>query len=42
MKQVALRLPDELHQALVEWARQEDRSLHSLILHLVRQAVAQR
>jgi hypothetical protein len=42
MKQVALRLPEELHAALVEWARDEDRSVNSLIVRLLRLAVTQR
>jgi hypothetical protein len=40
MKQLTLRLPDDLHAELVEWARQEERSMHSLILYLLRQALA--
>jgi hypothetical protein len=42
MRHLGLRLPDDLHAALVEWAREEDRSLHSLIIHLLRQAVIRR
>ncbi|MCY9783654.1 Arc family DNA-binding protein [Nocardiopsis sp. EMB25] len=38
MKQVSLRLPDELHTALKDLAEQEDRSLHSQILRILRQA----
>ncbi len=35
----ALRLPPDLHAALVELARREDRSLNQQLIHLLRQAV---
>ena len=35
----SLRLPPDLHQALVELARDEDRSLNQQILYLLRQGV---
>ncbi len=35
----ALRLPPELHAALVETARREDRSLNQQLIYLLRQAV---
>jgi predicted HicB family RNase H-like nuclease len=41
-RHLGLRLPDDLHAALVRCAKEEDRSLHSLIIHLLRQAVASR
>jgi predicted HicB family RNase H-like nuclease len=34
-----LRLPDDLHQELVDWAEREERSLHNLILWLLRQSI---
>jgi hypothetical protein len=39
MIRLNLRLPDDLHAELVEWARREERSLHAQILYLLRQAV---
>jgi hypothetical protein len=39
MKQVALRLPDDLHLELVEWAKREKRSLHAQLLWIIQQAV---
>ena len=35
----ALRLPPDLHAALVELARREDRSLNQQLIYLLRQAV---
>ena len=35
----ALRLPPDLHAALVEMARHEDRSLNQQLVYLLRQAV---
>ena len=35
----ALRLPPDLHAALVEIARREDRSLNQQLIHLLRDAV---
>ena len=35
----ALRLPPDLHAALVELARREDRSLNQQLVYLLRQAV---
>lgn len=40
--QYLLRLPPELHEALRQAAEEEDRSLHSLIVHILRQWVNQR
>lgn len=34
-----LRLPDDLHTQLKEWANSEKRSLHSHIIYLLEQAV---
>jgi excisionase family DNA binding protein len=39
VKQFALRLPDDLHAALVQRAKQEDRSLHWVLLLALRQFV---
>ena len=39
MKQLTLRLPDDLHARLKRLAEQEHRSLHAQILHLVHQAL---
>lgn len=36
-----LRLPPDLHTTLVEWAREEDRSLNNLIIRLLRRAVSE-
>jgi hypothetical protein len=35
----ALRLPPELHAALVEKARREDRSLNQQLVHLLREGI---
>jgi hypothetical protein len=35
-----LRLPTELHTALVAWARREQRSLHAQILWILQHAAA--
>lgn len=40
MKQQTLRLPDDLHAELEAWAKREERSMHSLILYLLRRDVA--
>jgi hypothetical protein len=37
-----LRLPPDLHAQLSEWANEEDRSVNSLIVHLLRRAIAER
>jgi hypothetical protein len=37
MKRITLRLPDDLHQELCRIADQEDRSLNSQILQILRQ-----
>lgn len=37
-----LRLPPELHAALVEWAREEERSLNAQLVYLLREDVALR
>ncbi|WP_189236746.1 FitA-like ribbon-helix-helix domain-containing protein [Planomonospora parontospora] len=39
MKQITLRLPDDLHAQLKELAKHEHRSLHAQVLHIVQQAV---
>jgi predicted transcriptional regulator len=39
MKQITLRLPDDLHTQLKELAEHEHRSLHAQVLHIVQQAV---
>ena len=42
MKQVVtflLRLPPELHEELRQWAEQEGRSLHNLVLWVLRRAL---
>lgn len=39
MKTLSIRLPDELHKALVELAEQERRSLNNLIVVILEQAV---
>lgn len=36
-----LRLPPDLHAALTEWAKEEDRSLNNLIVRLLRRAVSE-
>ncbi|MGQ4267821.1 FitA-like ribbon-helix-helix domain-containing protein [Nocardiopsis changdeensis] len=38
MKQITLRLPDELHAELKRIAQEQDRSLHAQILRILRQA----
>jgi hypothetical protein len=40
MKHATLRLPDELHSALVQAAKQDKRSLHAEILWLLERGVA--
>lgn len=37
-----LRLQPDLHAALTEWAKEEDRSLNNLITRLLRQALTER
>jgi hypothetical protein len=39
---IAFRLPQSLHDALEEWARQEDRPLANLVYTIVRQAASER
>jgi hypothetical protein len=39
MKQVGLRLPDDLHAVLVECAKREKRSLHAQLLWIVQRAM---
>jgi hypothetical protein len=39
MKQVGLRLPDDLLAVLVEWAKREKRPLHAQLLWIVRHAM---
>lgn len=39
---MTLRLPADLHEALKRLAEADDRSLHSLIVHTLRQLVAER
>jgi hypothetical protein len=36
MKQISLRLPDDVHAALKELAQREQRSLHGQIVHILR------
>jgi hypothetical protein len=38
MKKLSLRIPDDLHAALAEWAKRDRRSLHAQILWLLQQA----
>lgn len=37
MKQLNVRLPDDLHAALKELAQREHRSLHGQIVHVLRE-----
>lgn len=37
-----LRVPGDLHAQLQEWAKQEERSIHSLIIVTLRRALADR
>jgi hypothetical protein len=39
MRQVGLRLPDDLHAEVVEWAKREKRSLHAQLLWIVQHAM---
>jgi len=39
-KRFVVRIPNELHRDLVEWARDEGRSLHAHILVVLKQALA--
>jgi plasmid stability protein len=41
MKQVSLRLPDDLHTRLVQRAQRNRRSLHSEIVYLLDQATVE-
>jgi len=36
MKQISLRLPDDLHAALKKLAQREHRSLHGQVVHILR------
>jgi hypothetical protein len=38
MKHLGLRISDELHAMLVDWARREKRSLHAQVMYLLQQA----
>jgi len=37
-----LRIPDDVHEQLVAWARKDGRSLHNLLMWIVRQALETR
>lgn len=37
-----LRLPADLHAALTDWAREEERSLNGHIVYLLRRALTER
>lgn len=37
MKRISLRLPDELHDTLKALAEREHRSLHGLVVHILRE-----
>ena len=37
-----LRLPTDLHEDLKRWAEEEDRSLHGLLIWIIRRAVRAR
>lgn len=37
-----LRLPADLHSALTDWAREEERSLNGHIVYLLRRALTER
>ena len=41
MKQLTLRLPNELHQALKELADKEQRSLHAQIIYILEKYLEQ-
>ncbi len=40
-KKFTLRLPEELHAELVRMATADERSLHSMVVKILREAVAQ-
>lgn len=40
--QKLLRLPPDLFGQLADWAREDDRSVNSLIVHLLRRCVSER
>lgn len=42
VKQIGLRLPDDLHDQVKEAADRDRRSIHSEVLWLIEQALAQR
>ncbi|WP_131745850.1 Arc family DNA-binding protein [Frankia sp. Cppng1_Ct_nod] len=42
MKNLNVRLPDDLHARLVEAAKEDTRSLNSEIIHLLREALERR
>jgi len=41
MKQFSLRLEDDLHKALLDQARKEGRSLHNLIMFILKAYIEQ-
>ena len=41
-KRFMLRLPDDIHEQLVAWAQDEGRSLHNLLMRIVRHALETR
>jgi hypothetical protein len=41
-KRFVLRIPDDIHVQLTEWARADDRSLHGLIMWIIKRALRER
>ena len=39
---ITVKVPDEVHEALREWAAEEERSLHGQVVYLLRQATEER
>lgn len=38
-KRFMIRIPDDVHEQLKAWAKEEDRSLHSLLIWIIRRAL---
>lgn len=39
LKRFVIRLPEDVHKQLVEWSEAEGRSLHNLLMWIIRRAL---
>lgn len=42
VKRFVLRIPEDMHAQLMNWAREEERSLHNLLMWIIRRALTDR